>query len=414
MDVDAGHNRLVRICMVLEYDFPPDIRVEKEARALLEAGHEVTVVCGNSEGRPEVDAWEGARVLRTAGGRMRLGIARLARLLFFRDPRFARMLRRCERTVDAFHVHDLPLAGTVLAVARRNRLPVVLDLHENFPDLVQSSRQDLPLLYRTSLSAVSSVSRWRRYERRVADAASAVIVVVEEGAERLVAAGIPRNRIAVVENTEDAQRFLALPVAPVVEIANRGAVFVLGYVGGLGGRHRGLETVIDAMPIILRSAPEALLVLVGEGPIRPRLERRLAELGIEDNVLMLGRQPFERIPSFMAASDVCLVPHAAHAQTAAALPHKLFQYMLMAKPVVVSSCRPLRRVVEETGAGVVFEADNPESLAGCVLALRDPERRHTLGEAGREAASTVYNWPRSAERLVDVYANLPKASARAA
>jgi glycosyltransferase involved in cell wall biosynthesis len=392
--------------MVLEHDFPPDIRVEKEANALLDAGHEVTIVCGNSRRSSTADVWYGVRVVRVPSGSLAGGAARLGRLLFFRDPRFARVLRRFAPATDAFHVHDLPLAATAFAAARERRLPVVLDLHENSPDFVESARRDLPRPYRAGLNAVSPISRWRRYERRAADAAWRVVVVVDEGAERLIAAGIPRERIVIVENTEDSDRFRALPVEPVPELAGANASLILAYVGGLGGQHRGLETAVEAMPSILQMVPTALLLLVGDGPIRSRLEARVRALGIEKNVLMLGHQPFGRVPSLIAASDICLIPHAAHPQTEAALPHKLFHYMLMAKPVVVSSCRPLRRVVEGTGAGLVFEAGNPRSLADRVLALCDPELRRELGELGLRAASTTYDWRRSADRLVAMYARL--------
>ena len=104
------------------------------------------------------------------------------------------------------------------------------------------------------------------------------------------------------------------------------------------------------------------------------------------------------MPSYIAASAVCLVPHLANPHTEATIPHKLFQYMLMGKPVVVSSCRPLRRIVEETGAGLVYASGDSADLAKTVVQLRDPNLCRQLGAAGRRAASGRYSWPDDREK----------------
>jgi glycosyltransferase involved in cell wall biosynthesis len=117
-------------------------------------------------------------------------------------------------------------------------------------------------------------------------------------------------------------------------------------------------------------------------------------------------QPFEKIPSFVASSDVCLVPHHSNPNTEASSPHKLFQYMLMGKPVVVSSCKSLQRVVEETGSGLSFKAGDRQALASAVVKLKDEGVRRRLGEAGRRAVLKKYNWGRTSSKLVRIYEHL--------
>jgi glycosyltransferase involved in cell wall biosynthesis len=234
-----------------------------------------------------------------------------------------------------------------------------------------------------------------------------VIVVVDEMATRLQqATGLSRESFVVVENTEDPAVFLDTAIEPVPELSDQLERFVLMHVGSMPGRQRGLETVVAAMPAILSSEPNALLVFVGDGRIRPRLEAAARETGVDGSVRFLGHQPSKRVPSFIAAADICLVPHAAQPQTEAALPHKLFQYMLMRKPTVVSSCRPLKRISDETNACVVFEAGDPSAFAAAVLALRDPALRTRLGDSGWIAATTTHCWRVSAERLVQMYDSL--------
>jgi glycosyltransferase involved in cell wall biosynthesis len=81
--------------------------------------------------------------------------------------------------------------------------------------------------------------------------------------------------------------------------------------------------------------------------------------------------------------------------------------MITGKPVVVSSCPPLRRIVEETGAGLVFRANDSGSLAGQLLYMyKNPERMKEMGECGRAAALGPYSWTHDARRLVDMYAGI--------
>lgn len=392
----------MHVCMVLAAgDFPPDIRVEKETRALRDAGHEVTIVCRDLLGRPRRDSWEGCTVLRLddPGG----AAGHVLRSVAFVDPWWTRSLKEVARDehVDVLHVHDLPLLGAVLRVG----LPVVADFHENYPAAISDERHERGGARATLLGIVSNRRRWESYERRAACASAQVLVVVDEARDRLAAIGVPRERIAVIENTEDPERFLAIPVEPVPELEGR---FVLSYIGGFGGRHRGLDVAVRAMPAVTAAVPEALLLLVGDGRARPDLERLVQKLRLDEHVRFLPWQPFERVPSLIAASDVCLVPHRSGAHTEATSPHKLFQYMLLGKPVLVSSCRPLERVVAATGAGLVFEAGNPESLAARAIELADPALRERLGRAGRKAALGPYSWNETAKRLVEVYAGLAR------
>ena len=73
-----------------------------------------------------------------------------------------------------------------------------------------------------------------------------------------------------------------------------------------------------------------------------------------EHVRFEGWVEFSRVPSYLAASDVCILPLVRSVQTDAALPHKLFQYMLMGKPVVASACVEMSRVIEESGCGLLF------------------------------------------------------------
>ncbi|MDP2895881.1 MAG: glycosyltransferase family 4 protein [bacterium] len=393
----------MNICMVLNgIDFPPDIRVEKEARALISAGHRIFLLCSRTENRPARSSWNGMEIIRIAPLRC-FPIRKLNAFIYvltLRDLQWKKAIHKLLRThrIDAFHVHDLAMVGTVLAFARRRGIPVIADLHENYPALARSAfARRKPRLAERFMWP----NRWERLERRWGRRCAHVLVVVDEMKERVVAKGIRPEKITVIENTVDVDQFLSLPVDDRLVERFRGD-FVISYIGSFAP-HRGLDVVVRAMPRLLRDIPNARLLLVGDGEMMPQLRSLAETMALDDRVLLTGWVTFEKVPSYIAASDVCIVPHISTEQTEASGPHKLFQYMLMAKPVVVSSCRSLRRMIEETGAGAVFKAGDSNSFAETVLKLRDPATRKTLGEAGRKAASEKYNWDKTSERLLRLY-----------
>lgn len=396
----------MQIGMVLaDRDFPPDIRVEKEVRALQASGHDCFVFCERTGERPARDAWGGAVILRLTRPLLviRKANSLLYRWFFFNIHWFRTLVRTArQESLDVFHVHDLPMAGTALWAGKALGIPVILDFHENYPAAITYYRPADRTLYQKFLGLFNRRSRWQRYEKWAARAADRVVVVVEEAKSRLAGEGIDPGKISVIENTIDVAYFQSLGKSP--EIIDRyGDAFLISYIGGYGGYHRGLETAVRAMPRIIQQIPQARLLLVGKGKIKPELEKLAASLGIEDQVIFEDWRPFEEVPSYIEASQICLIPHQSTPHTEATSPHKLFQYMLMAKPVVVSSCRPLKRVVEETGGGLVFEAGDSDGLAEAILRLEDDGLRASLGQAGKQAVLDRYNWEMTSRDLIRLY-----------
>ena len=192
---------------------------------------------------------------------------------------------------------------------------------------------------------------------------------------------------------------------PDFDVTLPAAALKLMYVGGLQS-NRGLDTAIRAMPKIIERIPHALLVIVGGGVYQSALEQLTRELGLTNVVTFKGQQPFEKVHSYINAGDICLVPHTESPEINTTMPHKLFQYMYLKKPVIVSSAKPLARVVNDAHCGQVFESANPDSFANCVIALQDPALRQQLGENGHRAVLDRYSWQQESKELVKLYATL--------
>lgn len=404
----------MRTLMLLQHPFPPDIRVENEVLSLLEAGHEVHLLCtGDRRGGEDLPPILDELIVHTlpkAWDDLPIWRRRLTNLpmLWFLNPYWLREIRSLAQEhggFDVIHVHDLPLVRTArLAARRRCGSSIIADLHENYPMALPFYKRDKALAWFHRFRF--SPARWRRYERRSVPACTAVIAVVDEMKSRLEGIGVPADRITVVENYVDVERFLSYRVDGDLQVDLQDR-FVITYTG-VFGRTRGLDVAVRAMLRVVQAAPDALLLMVGEGPVRDELERLSVELGLAEHVRFEGRVAFERVPSYLGASDVCILPLVKTVQTDAGLAHKLFQYMLLGKPVVASDCDATRRVVTDARCGLLVPPGDSAAFANALLELRDPSLRRELGENGRRAVLDRYNWASAAERLTGLYASIQR------
>jgi glycosyltransferase involved in cell wall biosynthesis len=389
--------------LLISFDFPPDIRVEKEARALISAGHQVTLVCESRQGRLRRETWNGIEILRLPPQPVRWRKLNTAWLFVtLRNQLWERHIANLleQERPDALHVHDLPFVGSGLHLACRFQIPLVADMHENYPAYLRA-RRPTTQNYLEYLSF--DPERFARYEQRVLPQCDRVIVVIEEAAERITQLGVDPKRIFVVGNSED----VAHVPTDTSGVDLPASALRIGYVGGVQ-ELRGLQTAVAALPKILQQIPSAQLLIVGDGLYRPVLEEQARALGVTHAVRMEGHQPFARVHSYIAVSDICIVPHLADELVNTTIPHKLFQYMYMHKPVVVSSAKPLQRIVEACQAGKVFTSGDPTTFADAVLALRDPDIRQALGANGHRAVLERYNWQQDSKVLCQLYEGLRK------
>ncbi len=412
-----------RIHVGIVYVIPPNnprvlgTRLIKEVAALGEAGIRTSVLCPQVDaGQPEKERLNSFITVYRKAVPMpsRLERALSSWTLYF--PLWRPIIERFveDHGIDVLHVRDLPMLRTVLTVANRRRVPIVADFYENWPAAQESYRGDRSWYYRMAMSFSRGQFLYRWYERSLVARCERIIVVVPEAAERFVSSGTPEGKIVVVSNTED-DSTLNVP-----EIDIEGTEFDIfrdrwvAIYHGNAGVHRGLDTVVKAIPAIVERVPNFLFLAVGiDEEWRARLEELARSLKIPSHLQIRGWTPFETCVRYILASRVGLVPHADYEHTRTTVPHKLFQFMLCGRPVVVSDCRPLKRIVRSAEAGAVFRAGDPLSFARTVVELAgDSERCRVFGENGAQAARTTFAWKKDAARLVSMYREIAQAQQR--
>ena len=217
-------------------------------------------------------------------------------------------------------------------------------------------------------------------------------------AEHLRAAGVPDSRIAVIPNGVRPEVYAAAANGPDrrADLGLDDGRIVFGFVGFIRPWH-GLERVLEAFA---RLDARAHLLVVGDGPARPALERRAAELGLADRVTVTGAVPHATVPGYLRAFDVALQPEV----TAYASPLKLVEYMA-AGCAIVAPDRPNIREIVQDGASAVLVA--PGDDAGFADAIRrlagDPDLRQRLGAAAAAAVlAEGRTWDANAARVIDL------------
>ncbi len=381
----------MRVLGLYAEDYPWDVRVEKIMLGFASMGYEPHLLCRNLRGRPRTEVAGGItchRVLAPGTGGPLHGALSLPAP---GNPVWRRRLDGLVRELapDLLVVRDVPLATLAIGAGHRHGIPVIVDMAENHPAMWANVVANDPFPPRSWLLKNPALAR--RLERAAATRADAVFVVVEEMRDHLVRVGCPPERVAVVSNTPP----LSI-LAAEADAAAGGTELDIVYVGNITAS-RGLQDVVEAVAGIGPAEAAVRFHIVGGGPYLDRLKARAAALGLGERAVFHGWVDSAQVPDLIARCNVGVIPHRRSEHTDTTIPNKIFDYMAVALPVLVSDAAPLRRIAEQEQCGVAYPSGDPGGLRAALAPLRDPEARRRLGRAGREAVRTRYHWERDLE-----------------
>jgi glycosyltransferase involved in cell wall biosynthesis len=232
---------------------------------------------------------------------------------------------------------------------------------------------------------------------RAVDAATAIVTVSEGVARYARDRFAATDRVHVIPNGVDPDRF---PAELLERREARGGPFTVGFVGTFKAHH-GLDTLVDAFARLRAEEPDARLLLVGDGAERAAIEGRLAGLGLAAAADLTGAVAPADVPARLVAMDVGVAPFPS--RRAYVSPLKVYEYLAAGLPVVASGVEQLGGLLGDGDAGVMCAPDDPESLAAALAALaRDPERRARMGRTGRRRVLDRHTWDAVAGRILAV------------
>ena len=398
--------------MIVDGAYPNDIRVRKEAEALAEKGKKVLVVCPRKKNDLETEIVNNVAVFRIGKNYTiaKKGIYDIIESATNINPLFYFGLKKAFKKykIDYLHVHDLPLAGTGFKF-KNNVKKIYLDLHENYPEALKTWflwKQNSVIKVKNALFFNSE--NWSKKEKKYCEKYDKVICVVEEMKAKLIAKFNIKNEKLIVVSNHEKKSFAANFNEEVAQNIISNKDFSITYVGGFGP-HRGLQTAIEAMPKVVKHIPNAKLFLIGKGSadVETKLRDIVKEFNVENSVVFVGYRPFKEVSTIMQKTNVNIIPHLANDHTDNTIPHKLFQIMMSKSLLLVSSCKPLKRIVTKYNAGIVFNADDANDFAKKVILIHQnyDEYQIKTQNAFDAVMNKGENWEQESLKLFNLYAN---------
>jgi glycosyltransferase involved in cell wall biosynthesis len=163
---------------------------------------------------------------------------------------------------------------------------------------------------------------------------------------------------------------------------------------------KGLPTLLEAFAAVRKMAPNLVLALVGSGSMLPELQRRAAELGIRDACVF--HPATSQVTDWLRHIDIFVLPSLSEAFS-----NSLMEAMACGCCAVASRVGGNPELIEDSVTGLLFTPGDATSLAGALQkAIRDPDLRRRLAQAGRDFVHANFSRENAARRMGEIYSGL--------
>lgn len=240
----------------------------------------------------------------------------------------------------------------------------------------------------------------RILERKVYSKADLILTLSPKLSQYVINMGAPETKVKLLLLGVDTDFFR--PGLDCTEICQKWGVgdndSIIVFIGTLFD-FSGLDTFIRQFPGVIREAPEAKLLIVGDGPQRPKLERIIAELGLQKQVIITGFQPYQTMPQYINLADICINTFHITDVTRDVFPTKIVQYLACGKAVIATPLPGLIAVIPGEHQGIVYVDTPGEMLAEVISLLKSSERRQKVGQAGLKYVKQAHSYDKIAHQL---------------
>lgn len=398
----------MRILHVLDHSIPLHSGYTFRTRAILqqqralgwETAH-ITSPKHNAAVKPGGDEEEvdGLRFFRTAPSE-----AVLSRLPGFDQLAVISALeRRLDSVVDRvkpdiLHAHSPALNGqAALRVSRRKGIPLVYEIRAFWEDAAvdHGTAKEWGLRYRLT----------RALETHVVKGADAVTTICEGLRGDLVGRGIPENKITVIPNAVDIEKFQVggTPDPDLLGKLGLHDKLVLGFIGSFYA-YEGLALLLESLPLMLSQNPLVRVLLVGGGPQEAELKAMTERMQLGNHVVFTGRVPHEEVQKYYDLVDVLVYPRLSMRLTELVTPLKPLEAMAQGRLLIASDVGGHRELIEPGVTGDLFRAGDAAALADSALRLAGQrDRWPVVRAAARAFVERERNWLASIARYRPVY-----------
>jgi glycosyltransferase involved in cell wall biosynthesis len=383
--------KLRKVLLIID-SYPPvlggsEIEAQRVSAGLIRRGHKVQVICAGGLPMPPVRKWidpEGVpvRILtRRSRGRWRDAVfaARVAWAIWRERNRY---------DIVYFLMQGLHLAAG-LPIARVLRKPMVMKI---------GGSTVIPLMRQ---------SRAGRWELNWLQQWKIPVMVLNEGMiDEALADGFTRDQLVWMPNPVDVDVFRPARAEEAAEWRAHHNIpleaNVAIYVGRLSSE-KGLHPLLRGFSVAAREVPDAILVLLGDGALRPELEKLARDLSLTpQQIRFAGRVPIEEVPRWLRASDVYALTSPSEGFSCA-----LLEAMSVGLPSVVSAIPANLQLIDDGVHGITVTWDDERALRAAFLRLfGNRELRKRMGKTARERVVKNYATDQVLDRYETLFSDL--------
>lgn len=290
---------------------------------------------------------------------------------------------------DIIHAHwILPQGFTAAIAGRLLRIPVVVTAHAG--DVFPLGSFLFRLLSRFSISSAAAVTVNSSYTK----------AAVEK---------IANKAVQVIPMGVDLKLFSSSTASLAAEIRKKYSIRgkMLLFVGRLAEK-KGVTYLISAMKAVVKAFPDCKLVIVGDGPEKPALQRQAQQLGLSDSVVFAGSVPNQLLPPYYRAADIFILPSVVDSRgDTEGLGVVLLEAIAAGCPVVASRVGGIPDIVIHNRTGLLVEQKNPGQLAEAVVSLlRNRQLAKKLSAAARKNVEGGFSWKKVSGEFAAVYGSV--------
>lgn len=304
------------------------------------------------------------------------------------DPKHFFELRKIikEEKIDLLHAHVWNPASCryAFSAASSRKTPIITTEHDPF-----------------KLSLIKDIFKKNSLKK------TKTIVTVSEANQKVLKKLYPefKEKFVVIPNGIDTTwwhsqslRFTDLDRKKIKEelfLANENSLIIIS-VAELHER-KGLKYLIEAIPEVSVKFPNTKLVIVGEGPERSELEKLVKKFGIENHVILTGRQ--KEIPKLLKCADIFVLPSRREAFGLVIL-----EAMITGLPIIASETGGIPEIITDKKTGILVKPENSSAISAALIDLiAHPEKRQKLSAAGEKLVHEKFEAKKMAEEYEKIY-----------
>lgn len=366
------------ILYVINARVPEEVRAEKICSSLADIGHHIIILC----------KWSGEDKIREhAHGYLisRIGKDKSLATCFPGNPLWTSAIKDHinEFNPDIIICREMiPMVSCTSAIKGRN-IPIILDMAEHYPAAMREWKK-----YRTnplSRLLIHTLPIPDMIESQAVKHADAIITVCEEQNQRLIKQyHYSQKALFIVHNTPQKNTFSeVIPRCsiPPVTFGHHG-YFTL---------ERNLDTLVLGFDIAAKKFPSIALELAGTGETFDEIAQLAKTLPSSERIHITGQYKAKDLTALYNRTDIGILPYAEQEFRQYTLPNKAFDYMACGKPIISSALRPMKRLLDETGAGIYGDCSTPDQIAQLIETMMNTNVQ-AMSERGHEAFLSKYHW----------------------